>query len=30
MVCDDFGVMWWPKGKPLPDLMEIAAQQRQI
>jgi hypothetical protein len=23
MLCDDFGVMWWPKDKPMPDLVAI-------
>ena len=29
MLTDDFGNWWWPKGKPLPDLMEIEAKNRQ-
>ena len=28
MMCDDFGVRWWPKSKPMPDLMEIDAFYR--
>ena len=23
MFCDDFGAMWWPKDKPMPDLAAI-------
>jgi hypothetical protein len=29
MLCDDFGDRWWPKDKPMPDLMEIDAFYRQ-
>jgi hypothetical protein len=28
LLCDDFGVMWWPKNKPMPDLMEIEEKNR--
>jgi hypothetical protein len=29
MLCDDFGVMWWPSGKEMPDLVLIEEKNRQ-
>jgi hypothetical protein len=30
LLCDDFGEMWWPKEKPMPDLMEIERRRREL
>jgi hypothetical protein len=29
MLADDFGEIWWPKNKPMPDLLEIDRRQRE-
>ena len=29
MLEDDFGKRWWPKNKPMPDLLEIDRRQRR-
>ena len=29
LLTDDFGKIWWPKDKPMPDLLEIDRKQRE-
>jgi hypothetical protein len=28
MMTDDFGEIWWPKDKPMPDLLEIQREHQ--